>query len=341
MEWFTSQIKNAFGTSAPSDAVIRRSSYVGVAAAALFALRRYSAGPRNPYKPDLTGRFAIVTGGNGGIGLETVIELARLGATVTIASRDSQKTREAITTARRQSGSDKINASYVDLSDLNSVRAFAKRYLDSGNPLHLLINNAGIMMVQTRRLSPEGQETQFSVNHLAHYLLTRLLIPVLEKSAPARIINLSSVGHALGSMDLDDLTFEKRPYGPVAAYAQSKGANIAFTAELARRLESKGITAYAVHPGSVHTDLMREANASVMIRILDTIMYPLKLIVFKTTAEGAYTSLYCALAPLAKLENGGYYEDCHPGRLYKPELISPSVGEKLWEISAEIVDLPK
>lgn len=263
--------------------------------------------------------------------------LARLGAHVTVASRDSDRTRQAVKTIRNRSGSHLVSAIYIDLADLESVRGFVDQYKATGNPLHILVNNAGIMMNPQREETVQGFERQFGVNHLSHYLLTYLLLPILEASAPARVVSLASIAHRCGNMDFSDLQCRDSPYSPLAVYGRSKLANIMFAHELNKRMASRGVTAYSVHPGLVRTELARYCLDSWWKR---AITFPFRIttpIVFKTPEEGAQSTLHCLLTPLSELDPGKYYVDCRKSHVYRSEAYDADVCERLWVESAKLV----
>src|SRR5580700_394818 len=198
----------------------------------------------------LDGKVAIVTGGYVGVGLETTRALANAGATVIVPARSPDKARAAL------SGMQRVELEGIELSDPTSVDAFAARFLASGRPLHILVNNAGIMAVPFAK-SPRGFELQFATNHLGHFQLTARLWPALLNASNARVVALSSRGHAFASVDLEDPSFERRPYDKWKAYGQSKSANALFALALDARGEKHGVRAFSVHPGFVATELAR------------------------------------------------------------------------------------
>lgn len=210
---------------------------------------------------DQTGRVAIVTGANTGIGLEAARELARKGATVVIASRNEAKAEAAAADIRQDKPAGEIVVMVLDLADLSSVRKFAGAFRDRFNRLDLLVNNAGVMMPPESKTA-DGFELQFGTNHLGHFALTGLLLDMLLATEGSRIVNVSSTAHAYGSMDLDDPNWEERPYKEMASYGQSKLANMLFNLELQRRLEAAGspMLAVACHPGWTSTDLQRHSG---------------------------------------------------------------------------------
>lgn len=205
--------------------------------------------------PDLTGRRAVVTGGNAGLGLETARELARAGADVVLAVRSPVRGEAAAAAIRRAAPDAAVEVARLDLADLASVRSFAARFLDAHPALDLLVNNAGIMATP-RRTTKDGFESQFGTNHLGHFALTGLLLPALAAADAARVVTVSSDLHSLGRLDFDDLQ-SLRGYGRLRAYGNSKLANLLFTAELDRRAQESGLAlrAYAAHPGYAATSL--------------------------------------------------------------------------------------
>lgn len=206
----------------------------------------------------IDGKVVIITGANCGIGKETAIDLARRGGRVYVACRDPIRGVEAMKDIQDKSGSSNVHFLQLDLAQLESIRQFSKKFHTFESELHILINNAGVMAcskAQTR----DGFELQIGTNHMGHFLLTNLLLDLLKQSAPARIINVSSLYHVFGRINKSDLNSEKH-YWRWLAYAQSKLANILFTRELARRLEGTDVTANALHPGAVNSDLTRNLD---------------------------------------------------------------------------------
>ncbi|MBN3305001.1 RDH11 dehydrogenase, partial [Amia calva] len=245
----------------------------------------------------LDGKTAIVTGANTGIGKETAKDLARRGAWVILACRDMEKAKVAVNEIIEETGNDRVIPCKMDLSDTKSICEFAEQIYNMEEPIHFLINNAGVAMCPYTTTA-DGYEMQFGVNHLGHFFLTFLLLDLLKQSAPSRVINVSSVSHYMGKIQFDDLNSEK-DYHPVKAYVQSKLANVLFTRELSRKLRGTGVTVYAVDPGAVYTEAIRHMKQFIQIFITSFNF------LIKTPAEGAYTTLYCALTP--DLENGGYF----------------------------------
>lgn len=273
--------------------------------------------------PDLTGRTALVTGANTGIGRATAVALARAGATVWLATRSRERTRAALDEIAAAGGRAEHLA--LDLGDLASVRAAASTFLATGAPLHLLINNAGLT---GRGVTRDGFELTFGTNHVGHFLFTLLLLDRIKASAPARIVNVSSNSHFQARrIDWDAQRQKTRSVSGVAEYSVSKLANVLFTRELARRLAGTGVTTYAVHPGVIASEIWRR------------IPWPIRPVVrafMKTVEEGAQTSLYCATAPELADQSGRYYDDCkerRPSRLAHDD----ALAAELWRRTAEWV----
>ncbi|XP_017014764.2 retinol dehydrogenase 13-like [Drosophila takahashii] len=274
---------------------------------AAYFLRKYMQGGQFTKQTDETGKVFIVTGSNTGIGKETVLEIAKRGGTVYMACRDMNRCEKARQDIIRESGNKNIFARELDLSSLESIRKFAAGFKKEQDKLHVLINNAGVMHCP-RTLTKDGFEMQLGVNHMGHFLLTHLLLDVLKKTAPSRIVVVSSGAHTHGSINVDDLNSEKS-YGKIAAYTQSKVANILFTRELAKRLEGTGVTVNSLHPGAVDTELMRYWSF-MENSLIAFLVKPLQWTLFKTPRSGAQTSLYAALDPELKNVSGLYFSDC-------------------------------
>lgn len=288
----------------------------------------------------LDGKIAIVTGCNTGIGKETVLEFYKRGARVLMACRNLKKAAEAARDIKQQAegmrhvGSLEIKE--LDLSSLDSVRKCANEILKTEPAIHLLVNNAGIMACP-KSLSKDGYELQFATNHLGHFLFTLLLLPRIIKSAPARIVMVSSTAHQFGDgkMHFDDINLEKG-YTPWGAYGRSKLANILFALELGKRLEGTGVTTYSLHPGVIDTELGRHVQSS--HPWLSWIFTPILKPFFKTPLEGAQTTLYCALDEKCGNETGLYYKECAVSNPY-PRAKNKEVAKELWEQSFSLVRL--
>jgi NAD(P)-dependent dehydrogenase (short-subunit alcohol dehydrogenase family) len=257
---------------------------------------------------DLSGKVALVTGGYSGLGTETVRALAGAGAHVIVGAR-----RPTAAASDLASITGKLTILPLDLSDPAAIDAFAAALAEVTDALHIEINNAAIMACP-KALDSRGYESQFATNHLGHFQLTARLWPLLRAGA-ARVVSVSSIGHRLGGLDLDDLNFERRAYDKWLAYGQAKSANALFAFELDRRGAAHGVRAFAVHPGGIATPLQRHLTMDeqkAMGWYDETgALNPL----FKTTAQGAATSVWCATSPLLVGMGGVYCEDCNLGEM--------------------------
>ncbi|XP_076315001.1 retinol dehydrogenase 11-like [Tachypleus tridentatus] len=284
------------------------------------------------YKTNLSGKTVIVTGGNTGIGKETAKELARRHASVVLACRNQEKGKMAAEDIIDSTGNTKIEVMVLDLSSQKSVREFVDKFKRTHDRLDILINNAGVFALPERTLTAEGYEMTFATNHLGHFLLTNLLLDMLKKCAPARIITVSSINYKLGVINFDNLNSE-RYYTSDIVYSHTKLANILFTRELANRLAGTGVTAYSLHPGLVHTDIFRHYHG-VRRFLVDVIvsMYG------KTAEEGAQTTIYLAMAPGIESLSGEYFADCKMLNT-RPKAKDMQVAQKLWEVSEHMTKL--
>lgn len=206
----------------------------------------------------IDGKVVVITGANSGIGKETAIDLAQCGGKIYIACRDVKRGEDALKDIKERSGSDKVYLLQLDLSSMESIRQFSKKFHELESQLHILINNAGVMACP-KALTKDGFEIQIGTNHMGHFLLTNLLLDLLKQSAPSRIVVVSSLFHWYGRINREDLNSEKS-YSKWGAYGQSKVANILFTRELARKVEGTGITVNSLHPGAVKTELSRDLD---------------------------------------------------------------------------------
>ncbi|SHM81291.1 NAD(P)-dependent dehydrogenase, short-chain alcohol dehydrogenase family [Chitinophaga jiangningensis] len=293
---------------------------------------------------DLTGKIAIVTGGNTGIGLETTSTLAAAGATVIVPARDIEKAK------RNLQGIPNVEIAAMDLMDPASIDKFADTFLASGRPLHLLINNAGIMWVPLRRDS-RGIESQLATNYLAQFQLTARLWPSLKKANGARVVNVSSQGHQFAPFDFEDPNFLYRDYETLQSYGQSKTAVNLFTMELDNRAKASNVRAYSLHPGSIGgTELGREAPLELFQKMgfcdADGNMLPEVLASLKTISQGAATTVWCATSPLLNHTGGVYCEDADVAALatgestsggVKPYSLQESSAKHLWTLTEEMM----
>ena len=294
--------------------------------------------------PSQLGRTALVTGANSGLGYFTSLELARHGAHVIMAARDEQKGRAALARLKADVPNAAVELQLLDLADLDNVKAFAAKLISSGQKLDILINNAGLMM-PPRGTTKQGFETQFGVNHLGHFALTLLLLPLLEKSNDGRVVTVSSGLHRSGAINFDDLQSE-RSYSPTKAYSQSKIANVYFALELDRRLRAKGSPTKSLisHPGVAVTNL----SASLAPGLMKSIMTMFLPLIAQSAANGALPSLYAATAsgvrggqffgPEGRQEMKGSPVEVQPVALAK----DTAIAKRLWETSEKLtgVKLP-
>ncbi|MGE0044199.1 MAG: SDR family NAD(P)-dependent oxidoreductase [Hyphomonadaceae bacterium] len=287
---------------------------------------------------DLTGKTAIVTGGYSGLGLETTRALAEAGATVVVPARTPDKAKAALAGIRN------VEQASLDLSEPGSIDAFAESFLASKRPLHILINNAAIMASPLMR-DARGYEAQFATNHLGHFQLTARLWPVL-KAGGARVVSLSSIGHRRSPVNLDDPNFERGEYDKWEAYGRAKSANSLFAVGLDKRGEAAGVRAFAVHPGGIMTDLQRfmpeeEKRAMGWIDAEGRVNEN-----FKTTEQGAATSVWCAANVQLMGQGGVYCEDCDIAEALPPDAqtwtgvrpwaIDPDTADRLWTLSEKM-----
>jgi NAD(P)-dependent dehydrogenase (short-subunit alcohol dehydrogenase family) len=301
---------------------------------------------------DLTGKIAIVTGGNTGIGLETVRVLTAAGATVIVPARDMEKAK------RNLSGIERVEIEAMDLAQPDTIDAFTGKFLASGRPLHLLINNAGMMWVPLQRNS-RGIESQLATNYLGQYQLVARLWPALKKANGARVVNVSSSGHHMASFDFDDPNFEHREYQTLVAYGQSKTASNLFALELDQRAKKFNVRAYSLHPGEIaNTELARDADIELFKQLgfvdENGNIHPEILANLKTIPQGAATTVWCATSPLLNDIGGVYCEDAEVAKLaqvnveqgdglgtrgVQPYAVDESNARRLWDLSAEMTGI--
>jgi NAD(P)-dependent dehydrogenase (short-subunit alcohol dehydrogenase family) len=291
---------------------------------------------------DLHGRRALVTGAAGGIGVETARALAAAGAETIVAARDVTAAERVAADVRATTGNRAVSVAHLDLLDRGSIERLVATV---PGPVHLLVNNAGVMAVPQRRLSPEGHELQFATNHLGHFRLTLGLLPALRAADGARVVSVSSRAHQDSPIVFDDIDFARRPYDPALAYAQSKTANVLFAVEAARRWSDDGIRTNALHPGAIaDSNLSRHYAPGVLDGIRKSGHH-----VWKTLQQGAVSSAFVATSPLLDGVAGRYFVDCREAELVDPETagqvatgvashaLDPVAAEKLWEISEQMM----
>lgn len=274
-------------------------------------------------------KIILITGATSGIGKETALALARMGSHIVFTSRDMEKGRQTQSFLKEKSGNDQIEFIQCDLESLDSVRALADEFKRKFKRLDVLINNAGIWETQ-RKLSKDGIERMFAVNHLAPFLLTNLLLDLLKVSAPSRIVNVSSEAHRQARLDFEDIESEKS-FSSLRVYGMSKLMNILFTKELTHRLTGTAVTVNCLHPGVVNT------------RLFDK-MSPLLQSIFRifmiSPEKGARTSVFLASDPALMNISGEYFSNCRIKQSSK-ESHDIKAAEKLWELSARYVNLPQ
>lgn len=290
----------------------------------------------------LVGKTAVITGCNTGIGKETAKDLYRRGARVILACRNITKAQEATEDIKSQckdlnADVGELAVAELDLCSLTSVRKCAQKLLQEERHIEILINNAGVMMCPMER-TDDGFEMQIGTNHFGHFLLTCLLLPRLIESKPSRVVVVSSLAHKQGAMDFDDLNFEKRSYGSIKAYGQSKLANILFVKELDRKLKAAGIedvTVYSLHPGVIQTELGRHLNTTVFPGARQLFRFFGAPFV-KTPVQGAQTTIHCAVSDEAAKESGLYYAECVPTAC-SSQASNEEDAQKLWAASLKLV----
>ncbi|XP_054152535.1 retinol dehydrogenase 13-like, partial [Oppia nitens] len=289
-------------------------------------------------KRRLDGRVAVITGANQGIGKESALQLSLRGAKIIIGCRDLIKAENAIKDIKKTNPKADIKAVKLDLVSLKSVREFARQVTENCKSIDILINNAGVN-VPERKETDDGLEYQFGVNHLAHFLLTLLLLPLLRKASTGRVVNVASSVHRMGKIDFDDIQTVSRPYNMMAVYGSSKLAQILFTRELARRLGSdSNVNVYALHPGGVRTELAQKSMSD-NSKITGALSSVFGKVFLLDIQSGTQTSLYCAIDEAVDNETGFYYENCRRFDNMWPKAIDDESAKRLWDLSADLVKL--
>ncbi len=292
----------------------------------------------------LTGKTALITGGYSGLGQETARAMAARGAHVIVAGRDGAKADAAVAEIKQATGNDKVEAFVCDLGNQAQLREAGKEARERFEKIDLLINNAGVMACPYAETA-DGHEMQFGTNHLGHFTLTNELLPLVEKGTNPRIVNLSSRGHHMGPVDLDDPNFDNRDYEKWASYGQAKTANILHAVELEKRLSDKGIHAYAVHPGGIQTNLGRHLSEEDAAALMQRVQESDSSFQWKTIPQGAATTCYAATASELEGQGGVYLEDCHVAELddqsanggVRSYAVDPAKAERLWTLSERLV----
>lgn len=285
-------------------------------------------------QPTMNGKVVLVTGGTSGIGKATAMGLAALGAHVVITGRDQTRGAAAVAEIKYESDNNAVDLLLADFTSLAQVRQLAATVQATYDRLDVLVNNAGVWQ-RTRTETVDGLETTFAVNHLAPFLLTNLLLPLLQRSAthrvPARVVNVASMGHQYVSLNIDDLQ-STGGYSQQRAYNQTKLANVLFTYELARRLEGTGVTANALNPGWVNTNMTHSTGG--VAAMMNRIARPWQL----TPAQGAQTLIFLASSPEVAGLSGKYF-DGQQERPSSKESYNQRLAQRLWRVSAELTGL--
>jgi len=290
---------------------------------------------------DLTGKRAIVTGGASGIGVETARALASAGAEVTLAVRNLAAGAETAADIARTTGNDRVLVAPLDLADRSTIATFVSSW---DGPLHILVNNAGMMGPPELR-SPEGWELQFATNHLGHFALATGLHGPLRAAEGARVVSVSSAGHLRSAVVFEDLQFERRAYDPWLAYGQSKTANVLFAVEASARWADDGIVVNSLMPGAIRTNLQRYITDEDLERMRAAIGGNATPVAWKNTEQGAATSVLLAASPLVEGIAGRYFEDCNEAGPNQPGTrtgvaayaLDPEAAARLWVVSEALL----
>ena len=279
----------------------------------------------------MKGKTCLITGANSGIGYESALALAKMGAQIVMVCRNRSKGEAAQATIKSKSGNQLVDLLIADLSVQQSIRDLAAAFKAKYNRLDVLINNAGGAFGK-RELTADGYEMTFAVNHLAYFLLTDLLLDVLKASAPSRIVSVASEYEQFAALDFDDLMLEKK-YGVNKAYGQSKRANIAFSYELAKRLAGTGVTANCLHPGVVRTNFGSQTGG-LFGMVWSKLARPLEL----SPEQGAQTIIYLASSPEVEGVTGMYYQKKKPIKSHA-QTYDPAVQTRLWQVSEQLTKM--
>jgi NAD(P)-dependent dehydrogenase (short-subunit alcohol dehydrogenase family) len=288
---------------------------------------------------DLSGKRAIVTGGASGIGVETARALAGAGAEVTIAARDTAAGDRTAAEITDSTGNKQVYVARLDLADQGSVAGFVSAW---DGPLHILVNNAGVMATPLRR-TPQGWELQFATNYLGHFALTLGLHGALAAARGARVVSLSSTAHQRSAIRFDDIHFRHGEYDPWTAYGQSKTADVLLAVEGTRRWAGDGIFINSLHPGAIRTNLQRHVDDAELERMRAMAGAAAQPIPWKTVEQGAATSILLAAHPLLDGVGGRYFEDCNEAAPHQPgtrtgvaaHALDPEAATRLWLLGEE------
>ncbi|XP_062857590.1 retinol dehydrogenase 14b [Trichomycterus rosablanca] len=288
------------------------------------------------YRGDMmSGKTVIITGASSGIGKATTAGLLRLSARVIMACRNCDGAQQAAAEIREQAGpgSGDLIIKHLDLTSLTSVRTFCREIIQEEEKIDVLINNAGVYRCPYAK-TEDGFEMQLGVNHLGHFLLTHLLMDLMRKSAPSRIVVVSSKLYKRGGINFHDINSE-RSYDPASCYSQSKLANLLFVRQLARRLEGSGVTVNALSPGMVRTNLGRHVHIPLLARPL---FWLVSLMFFKSCEEGAETPLYLTCSPDVENVTGKFFSNCREEKLL-PKAVDDTTSRRLWDLSESMVGI--
>lgn len=285
--------------------------------------------------PSMQGKVVLITGATNGIGKEAARQIARTGATVVIAGRNESKLAQVVADLQQQTNNLQIDGVLADLSEVAGMRSLAAQFLARYQRLDVLLNNVGALFTE-RKLTIDGFEHTFALNHLSYFLVTQLLLDVLTSSAPARIVNVSSGVHTGGEIRFDDL-HGASSYAPLRAYSQSKLANLMFTFELAERLAGSSVTVNALHPGMVQTGFGRN-NKGLIGGMTGVVLGILQRVQGIGVAEGADTAVYLACSPEVESITGAYWHKRQQEQS-SPESLDKAQWQRLWTASAEMIGL--
>ena len=288
---------------------------------------------------DLTGRRTVVTGAASGIGVETARALASAGAQVTLAVRDLEAGRRTAADLTATTGNSALTVMALDLADLASVRRFVDAWQ---GPLHLLVNNAGVMAAPESRTA-DGWELQFATNHLGHFALTTGLHDALAAAGGARVVSVSSAAHLRSPVVFDDIHFRERAYEPWLAYGQSKTANVLFAVEATRRWADDGVFVNALHPGAIRTNLQRHVTQEQLDQM--RAQTGGGAVAWKTPEQGAATSVVVATSSVLEGVGGRYFADCQEAGPHEPGTrngvaayaLEPEAAQRLWQVSVQTI----